>query len=80
MPEQLLGRILRVSSNPGELVLDPFAGSASTLITAKKLGRAWLGFDLSEQYVAEGNKRLKAVQAGDGREPEVAQVARPTRP
>jgi DNA modification methylase len=65
MPEQLLGRILRVSSNPGELVLDPFAGSASTLITAKKLGRAWLGFDLSEQYVAEGNKRLKAVQAGD---------------
>lgn len=65
MPEQLLGRIIRVSSNPGELVLDPFAGSASTLITAKKLGREWIGFDLSEQYVAEGSKRLEAVQAGD---------------
>ena len=45
MPEQLLARIIKVSSNPGDLVVDPFAGSGSTLIVAKKLGRDWLGFD-----------------------------------
>ena len=39
MPEQLLGRIIRVSSNPGDIVLDPFAGSGTTLAVAKKLGR-----------------------------------------
>ena len=44
MPEQLLGRIIRVSSNPGDIVLDPFAGSGTTLAVAKKLGRQldWL--------------------------------------
>ena len=47
MPEQLLGRIIRACSNPGELVLDPFAGSGTTLAVAKKLGRRYLGFELS---------------------------------
>lgn len=39
MPEQLLGRIIKVCSNPGDVVLDPFAGSGTTLVGAKKLGR-----------------------------------------
>lgn len=64
MPEQLLGRIIRVSSHPGELVLDPFAGSGSTLVTAKKLGRRWLGFDISAKYVERIRARLKAVEPG----------------
>src|SRR5262249_51242189 len=38
MPEQLLGRIIRACSNPGDLVLDPFGGSGTTLAVAKKLG------------------------------------------
>src|SRR5204862_8221084 len=42
MPEQLLGRIIRVSSNPGDVVLDPFSGSGTTLVVAKKLGRQWI--------------------------------------
>ena len=50
MPEQLLARIIKLSSNPGECVVDPFAGSGSTLVVAKKLGREYLGFELSENY------------------------------
>jgi site-specific DNA-methyltransferase (adenine-specific) len=65
MPEQLLGRIIKASSNPGELVLDPFAGSGTTLVVAKKLGRRWLGFELSENYVSQVNARLDAIAEGD---------------
>jgi site-specific DNA-methyltransferase (adenine-specific) len=65
MPEQLLGRIIRACSNPGELVLDPFGGSGSTLVTAKKLGRKYLGFELSENYAANIRKRLGEVKEGD---------------
>jgi site-specific DNA-methyltransferase (adenine-specific) len=65
MPEQLLGRIIRCCSQPGELVLDPFSGSATTLSVAKKLGRDYLGFDLSEQYVTRGLSRLESISSGD---------------
>jgi site-specific DNA-methyltransferase (adenine-specific) len=64
MPEQLLGRIVRVSSNPGELVLDPFSGSGTTLAVAKKLGRRWLGIELSPDYVHQVAKRLDSVVVG----------------
>jgi len=65
MPEQLLGRIIRCSSNPGELVLDPFAGSGTTLVAAKKLGRRFLGFELSEEYVARIKERLGEARVGE---------------
>jgi DNA modification methylase len=65
MPEQLLGRIIRVSSNPGDLVLDPFAGSGTTLTVARKLGRSYLGFELSESYCARVRERLAAIAVGD---------------
>jgi site-specific DNA-methyltransferase (adenine-specific) len=64
MPEQLLGRIIRVCSNPGEIVLDPFAGSGTTLVVAKKLGRRWLGFELSADYAAQVEARLEAAREG----------------
>ena len=60
MPEQLLGRIIRCSSNPDEIVLDPFGGSGTTLAVAKKLGRQWIGFELSADYVAKIKARLKS--------------------
>jgi site-specific DNA-methyltransferase (adenine-specific) len=47
------------------LVLDPFSGSGTTLAVAKKLGRRFVGFDMSEQYVASAKARLKSVRAGD---------------
>lgn len=65
MPEQLLGRIIRLSSNPQDLILDPFAGSGTTLVAAKKLGRRWLGFELSDEYVRRVRQRLDAAQVGD---------------
>ena len=65
MPEQLLGRVVRVSSDPGDLVLDPFAGSGTTPAVAKKLGRDYLAFELSEDYAERAEARLKAAKAGD---------------
>lgn len=65
MPEQVLGRIVKLSSSPGDTVLDPFAGSATTLAVAKKLDRRWLGIELSEDYYKKASTRLKAVKTGD---------------
>ena len=65
MPEQLLGRIIRASSDPGELVMDPFAGSGTTLAVAKKLRRDYLGFELSEQYIDAVETRLQQITPGD---------------
>jgi DNA modification methylase len=65
MPEQLLGRIIRICSHENEVVLDPFSGSATTLAVAKKLKRQFVGFDLSPDYVQKGADRLARVQAGD---------------
>ncbi len=65
MPEQLLGRIIRTSSNPQDVVLDPFSGSGTTLAVAKKLARQWMGFELSKEYVSYVNKRLTDINIGD---------------
>jgi site-specific DNA-methyltransferase (adenine-specific) len=61
MPLSLLERIIRVSSNPGDLVLDPFAGSGTTLAAAKKLGRDYLGVELSDNYAERVRDRLERV-------------------
>jgi site-specific DNA-methyltransferase (adenine-specific) len=50
-----------VSSNPGDLVLDPFAGSGTTLAVAKRLGRRYLGMELSAEYAAKVRRRLAGV-------------------
>jgi site-specific DNA-methyltransferase (adenine-specific) len=65
MPEQLLGRIIRVSSNEGDVVFDPFTGSGTTLAVAKKLGRQFLGTELSEDYAKYATERLKGIRTGD---------------
>lgn len=68
MPEQLLGRIIKACSNPGDMVLDPFAGSGTTLAVAKKLRRDYIGFEMSKEYAANVNKRLKSISPGDALE------------
>lgn len=65
MPEQLLGRIIRASSREGDTVLDPFGGSGTTLAVAKKMGRRFLGVELSEAYAARIEERLTSIQPGD---------------
>jgi DNA modification methylase len=65
MPEQLLGRIIRACSREGEIVLDPFGGSGTTLAVAKKLKRRYLGFELSADYVERINARLAKARPGD---------------
>lgn len=65
MPEQLLGRIIRACSHPGDLVIDPFSGSATTLAVARKLGRNFIGFELSPEYVKRGTARTQSARPGD---------------
>ena len=69
MPEAVLERIVRVSSNSGDVVLDPFAGSGTTLAVAKKLGRKYFGVELSEDYAAAVRNRLAYVTEMPDRPP-----------
>ena len=58
-PEALLHRILLASSNKNDLVLDPFLGSGTTAVVAKKLGRFFCGIEKNKKYFKVSNKRIK---------------------
>ena len=58
-PVALLERIIGASSNPGDLVLDPFCGCGTTVVAAQKLGRRWIGIDITHLSVALLKYRLK---------------------
>lgn len=58
-PEKLLAKLILASSDAGDLVLDPFLGSGSTSVTAKKLGRHYTGIEKSPLYCAWAEKRLE---------------------
>jgi modification methylase len=60
-PEELLARIILSSSNPGDLVLDPFFGSGTTGAVAKRLGRHYLGIERDPAYVDVAKTRIEAV-------------------
>lgn len=61
-PERLIKRILETSSNKGDLVADFFCGSGTTLATAEKLGRKWIGSDLGKFGIHTTRKRMIEVQ------------------
>lgn len=61
-PEALLNRIIRASSNEGDIVADFFVGSGTTLAVAEKLGRKWLGSDLGRFAIHTTRKRMIGVQ------------------
>ena len=64
-PEALLYRIILSSSNPGDVVLDPFFGSGTTGAVAKKLGRNWIGIEREKKYIKVAQKRIDAVTEAD---------------
>ena len=60
-PEELLRKIVLASSNPGELIADPFSGSGTTCVVAEQLGRRWMGCDSNASYNQWAIQRLNAV-------------------
>ena len=56
-PEALLERIVKASSNPGDVILDPFSGSFTTSAVAVRLGRVGIGIDMNEEYYEMGLRR-----------------------
>jgi len=62
-PVELPKRLIEIYTMPGEIVLDPFMGSGSTLVAAKMLGRKGIGFDIVPEYVELTKKRLSDVGA-----------------
>ncbi|MBP3538254.1 MAG: site-specific DNA-methyltransferase [Oscillospiraceae bacterium] len=76
-PEKLLAKLILASSNPGDTVLDPFLGSGSTSVTAKKLDRHYIGVELEPRYclwaeqrleMAESDKKIQGFEGGVFRE------------
>jgi site-specific DNA-methyltransferase (adenine-specific) len=61
-PEALLYRIILSSSNPGDIVLDPFFGTGTTGAVAKKLHRHWIGIERDEEYVRVAEERINGIQ------------------
>jgi modification methylase len=61
-PEALLYRVLLSSTNPGDVVLDPFFGSGTTGAVAKKLGRRFIGIERDEGYIKIAQERIAAVE------------------
>ena len=61
-PEALLRMVVEASTNPGDLVLDPFAGVGTTVAVCRKLNRRCIGIELEEQYVEAARKRLSDIQ------------------
>ena len=58
-PEYLLERIIRASTKEGMLVLDPFCGSGTTGVAARKLGRKFIGLEMQEDYIKISRRRLE---------------------
>lgn len=61
-PFELLERIILASSNEGDIILDPFAGSGTTGIAAKRLKRRFIGIEIEKEYIEIIKKRYKAIQ------------------
>ena len=66
-PEALLERIIKASSNEGDIVLDPFAGSFTTSAVAARLGRIGIGIDMNEEYFEIGLRRTGVAEEYNGK-------------
>ena len=73
MPEKVLERIILACSGDGEVVLDPFSGSGTTCAVAARLGRRYVGIELSEEYAAQSRIRIADTLAGRRRTTDIAE-------
>jgi len=64
-PEKLTEYFIKGATNEGDFILDPFMGSGTTGVSAKKLKRDWMGFDSIEEYVNFANKRIEKTKVND---------------
>jgi site-specific DNA-methyltransferase (adenine-specific) len=71
-PEELPKRLMKLFSYKHDIVLDPFNGAGTTSLVAWKLGRRFIGIDVSEQYSAEALMRLKAASEKSQESPDPA--------
>ena len=61
-PEKLVAKIILASSKPNDMIFDPFLGSGTTSVVAKKLGRRYVGIEIDEQYCCLAEKRLNTIE------------------
>lgn len=75
-PEMLVERLIETFLPlQGDIILDPFAGSGSTIVTAEKMGKTGVGIELSEEYAALANQRIQEVAHSSDEEAESDQIA-----
>ena len=67
-PESLLERIVLASSSPGDVVLDPFAGTFTTCVVAQRFERNTIGIEMSDKYFKTGARRLNLAKEYNGEE------------
>jgi modification methylase len=70
-PESLLHRVIVASTNPGDVVLDPFFGTGTTGAVAKRLGRGWIGIERDADYARAASERIDRVKPANARSLEV---------
>ena len=63
-PESLLHRVILSTSNPGDIIVDPFFGTGTTGAVAKKLGRKFIGFEMEEEYIIHARRRIEKINEG----------------
>ena len=63
LPIHLLDRLILMTTNENDIVLDPFSGTGTTAISAKRLGRKYIGFELDKQYLEISNSKLNNIQS-----------------
>jgi DNA modification methylase len=73
VPEKVMERIILACSSPGDLVLDPFSGSGTTCAVAARLGRRYLGIELSEEYARQSRIRIADTLTGRRRTTDIAE-------
>ena len=61
-PEKLIAKLILASSNKGDIILDPFLGSGTTSVVAKKLDRLYIGIEYNPQYAVWAEKRLETAE------------------